>query len=153
MIWLAVFLVLYVGYSAISFAQTSSFVKEEVGVVASAIIQLFNRLIWLILSFLVAYEHNNTKTEAIISLMKKSILAQTINIIVTPMISKYVNMRPLYGDLGVSGMALSYQFVMVVMMVFYYILNPLHIGKYLILKISSIRNYIIRKNCKRALTK
>ena len=82
--------------------------------------------------------------------MKKSILAQAINIIVTPMISKFVNGRALYGDLGVSGMALTYQFVMMIMMLFYYILNPLHIGKAIMLKIRAIRNWIIHKNCERS---
>ena len=76
--------------------------------------------------------------------MKKGILAQSINIIVTPMISKYVNDRDLYGDLGVAGMALSYQFIMMVMMVFYYILNPLHLGHYIMLRFQCLRNSMIR---------
>lgn len=149
MIWLSVLMVLYVGYAIISYSQTLPFVRLSVGIVASAILQLFNRLIWLILSFLVTYEHNNTKTEAMISLMKKSILAQAINIIVTPMISKFVNGRALYGDMGVSGMALTYQFVMMIMMLFYYIFNPLQLGSMLMLKLKCVRNWIIRKNCLR----
>ena len=93
MIWLVVFIVLYIGYAAISYTQTVSFVRKSLSFLSSALLQFFNRLIWMVLSFLVTYEHNNTKTEAMISLIKKSILAQAINIIVTPMISKFVNGR------------------------------------------------------------
>ena len=46
-------------------------------------------------------------------------------------------------------MALTYQYVMMVMMLFYYIFNPLHLGKALMLKITFLRNWIIRNNCKR----
>ena len=42
-------------------------------------------------------------------------------------------------------MALTYQFVMVVMMLFYYILNPIYISKWIILRIPCLRNLLIRR--------
>ena len=144
-IWLLTMLILYIGYALISYIQTLDFVKSTEGMITSTILQLFNRVIWLELSWLVTYEYNNTKTEAIISLMKKSMIAQAMNIIITPVISKFVNNKDIYGNLGLSGMALTYQIVMVIMMIFYYILNPIHITKYFILKIPCLRNRLIRR--------
>ena len=147
MIWVMTFFILYSGYSLISFVQTLEFVRTTEGVLTSIILQLFNRVIWLEISWLVTYENNTTKTNAIISLMKKSMIAQVLNIIITPVISKFVNDKEIYGNYGLSGMALTYQFVMVLMMIFYYILNPLYLMKYFGLKIACIRNEIIRRYC------
>ena len=140
MIWVMTILILYSGYALISFVQTLEFVRTTEGVLTSIILQLFNRVIWLEISWLVTYENNTTKTNAIISLMKKSMIAQVMNIIITPVISKFVNQKEIYGNYGLSGMALTYQFVMVLMMIFYYILNPLYLMKYFSLKIACIRN-------------
>ncbi len=91
-------LILYIGYALISYVQTLDFVKTTEGIITSTILQLFNRVIWLQLSWLVTYEYNNTKTESIISLMKKSMIAQAMNIIITPVISKFLNEKDLYGN-------------------------------------------------------
>ena len=91
-------LILYIGYALISYVQTLEFVQSTEGMITSTMLQLFNRVIWLELSWLVTYEYNNTKTEAIISLMKKSMIAQAMNIIITPVISKFVNNKSLYGN-------------------------------------------------------
>lgn len=60
-------------------------------------IQLFNRLIWNIVVKLIELEENNTKTRNIISIMLKSIAAQTINIIVLPIIVNVVLSDNIYG--------------------------------------------------------
>lgn len=76
--------------------------------------------------------------------MKKSIIAQSLNIIVNPIISTFVNNKSLYGSAGLAGMALTYQIVMVFMMLIYYIFNPFYLGKKLLLKIRCFRNIIIK---------
>lgn len=146
-IWLLTMLILYIGYAVISFVQTLDFVKESEGMIISIMLQLFNRVIWLELSVVVAYECNNTKTESIISLMKKAMIAQAINIICTPMISKFVNNKSLYGYEGLSAMALTYQLVMVLMMLFYYVLNPIYLTKSFCLRVPCLRNALIRRYC------
>lgn len=81
--------------------------------------------------------------------MKKSIFAQALNIIVNPMISKFVNNRPLYGQNGVAEMALIYHLVMGGMMVFFYIFNPNFVFKTIILKLPFLRNLYIYLRCNR----
>ena len=76
--------------------------------------------------------------------MKKSIIAQTINIIVNPIIAVFVNNKGLYGVNGLSGMALTYQMIMLGMMFLYNIFNPFYLGKKLLLYIPCIRNCIIK---------
>ena len=80
--------------------------------------------------------------------MKKSIIAQSINIIVNPLIAKLVNEKDLYGSDGLAGMALTYQFVMLGMMIIYYILNPFYLGKRLLLFMPCTRKSIIRYFCR-----
>lgn len=108
------------------------------------VLQLINRLIWFWLSIIISFESNNTKTEAIISSMTKSIIAQTINIIINPIIATFVNEKDLFGSSGLAGMAVTYQIVMLGMMMVYYIFNPFYLGKKLILKIRCLRNIIIK---------
>jgi hypothetical protein len=78
--------------------------------------------------------------------MKKAMIAQAINIICTPVISKFVNNRGLYGYEGLSTMAITYQLVMVLMMIFYYILNPIYLAKMFCFKVPCLRNILIKKN-------
>lgn len=80
--------------------------------------------------------------------MKKSIIAQTINIIVNPIISTFVNGKSLYGSAGLAGMGLTYQMIMVCMMLIYNPFNPFYLGKKLLLKIKCIRNIIIKYLCR-----
>lgn len=89
--------ILYAAYALVSYLQTIDYVKRSASILISVIIQVFNRIIWFSLSFLVTLEYNNTKTDSIISLMKKSIFAQVINVIVAPMIGKFLNKKALYG--------------------------------------------------------
>lgn len=148
LIWGLTFFILYLGYAFVSFTQTLSVFRLTDQILANIIIQLLNRLIWFYLSIVVSYEHSNTRTATIISSMKKSIIAQTINIIVNPMIAKFINDKSLYGPKSLSEMALTYQFVMLGMMILYYILNPFSLGKQLLLKISLTRRFIIRYLCR-----
>lgn len=79
--------------------------------------------------------------------MKKSIFAQVINVIVAPMIGKFINDKPLYGSNSVSLNALFYQFVMFFMMVIFYVINPLYYMKLIIKNIKYFRNKMIKNYC------
>lgn len=79
--------------------------------------------------------------------MKKSIFAQVMNVIVAPMIGKFLNEKPIYGESSVSLSALFYQFVMFFMMVIFYVINPYYYFKLLTFKIACLRNRVIRKVC------
>ena len=79
------------------------------------------------------------------SLMKKSVLAQAINIIVGPTIAKFINNKALYGSDGLTSIALYYQFVMFFLMLIYYIFNPFYLFKLLIIKVPCFRKLMINK--------
>ena len=114
----------------------------------SVVLQIFNRIIWISLSNLVSFEYHNTKTEAMISLMKKSIFAQVMNVIVTPLFLKFFNNKSLYGDGSVSSTMFTYQFIMFIMTSLFYVFNPVYYFKKLILSIKCLRNKIIRVKSK-----
>ena len=79
--------------------------------------------------------------------MKKSIFAQLINVILTPIINMYANNKPLFGEGSLSAMVLNYQFIMFFMMVFFYILNPSYYIKKLMKWAGCLRNMMIRNLC------
>jgi hypothetical protein len=114
-------LILYSGYTSIVFLQTSSFFKNLSVFVIPIVLQLFNRVIWIMLGHLVPFEYNNTKTDAIISLMKKSMTAQAINIIVTPITALFINNAGIYGHKGLEGVTFYFQWSMLMLMQVYYL--------------------------------
>lgn len=140
--------ILYSGYALVSYIQTLQVLKQLDHVLSTIVLQLLNRLIWFWLSIVVTYEQNNTKTDNIISSMKKSIIAQTINIIVNPILAIFVNQKGLYGVNGLSGMALTYQIIMLGMMFLYNIFNPFYLLKKMILSLGCLRNILIKSHCK-----
>ena len=144
MIWVATMFLLYACYALISYTNTIDFVRETEGVLVSFVLQLFNRIIWLSLSSLVSFEYQNTKTEAMISLMKKSIFAQVMNVIVIPIFLKFFNNKPLYGESSLASTMLTYQFIMFLMTTLFYVLNPLYYWKRFLLWVKCFRNKIIR---------
>lgn len=80
--------------------------------------------------------------------MKKSIIAQVINIIISPLIFNFfVNNNNIYGFKGLSGVVLIFQFLMFFTMFLFYILNPFYYVKKLLLAIKKSRNIIIRNLC------
>ena len=81
------------------------------------------------------------------SLMKKSIFAQALNIIVGPMITTFVNRKSFYGTNGLANIVLYYQFIMFIMMLFYYVINPFYLTKWLIINVRLFRNKMIRQLC------
>ena len=147
MIWAITFFILAVSSSLIYYMQTLTFIKSLNAVLIVITLQLFNRLIWITLSYLVNFENNNTKTDAIISLMKKSIFAQALNIIVGPIITTFVNRGSLYGLKGLANIILYYQFIMFIMMLFYYVINPFYLTKWLIINVRFFRNKMIKHLC------
>lgn len=142
------FMVLVCSYTLIHFLRTSSLFKGSNTYLNAIMVQCFNRIIWISLSNLVVLEYNNTKTDSIISLMKLSITAQVINVIVSPLIFNFfVNDNKIYGFGGMSGNVVIYQFIMFVMMTFFYVLNPFYYFKKVILMFKSTRNIMIRNLC------
>lgn len=79
-----------------------------------------------------------------ISLMKKSIFAQVMNVIVTPIFLKFFNTKPLYGDASLSSTMLVYQFIMFIMTSLFYVFNPLYYSKKFVLAVTCLRNKVIR---------
>jgi hypothetical protein len=80
--------------------------------------------------------------------MKKSIIAQVINIIVSPLIFNFfVNNNNIYGFKGLSGVVLIFQFLMFFTMFLFNVLNPLYYLKMFLLSIKKTRNIIIRNLC------
>ena len=76
--------------------------------------------------------------------MKKSIFAQVMNVIVTPIFLKFFNNKPLYGDGSLASTMFTYQFIMFVMTSLFYVFNPTYYWKKLVIAITCLRNKVIR---------
>ena len=79
--------------------------------------------------------------------MKKSIFAQVMNVVLAPMISKFLNNKPLYGENSVSSGSIQYQFIMFFMMFIFYVANPMYYAKLIIISCKSLRNRMMRYLC------
>lgn len=117
-------------------------------VLISISLQLFNRLIWNALVKMIGFEENNTKTDNIISIMSKSTVTQSINVILLPIIANLIIKDNLYGTQGLIGLALDYQFTVLLMMLNLNMLNLPYQLTRISLCIPCIRNYIIRSKSK-----
>ena len=103
-------------------------------------LQIFNRIIWLVLVATIDIEHHNTKSDAIVSVMQKASFAQAINVLLLPIILNLVMKDNFSGPDGLSGMVLDFQFTVFFMMMVWNLINPPYQLKRLILSIPYLRN-------------
>ena len=83
------------------------------------LLNFFNRMIWNILRTVMELEENKTKTEYVVSVMNKSYLAQSFNIIVQPIIMFCVLQDKLDAVDGLSGAVHDYQITAFIFMFFF----------------------------------
>lgn len=75
-------------------------------------------------------------------------VAQTINIIVLPMIMNVFVQDNIYGSEGLIGMTLDFQFLVFMIMFIFSIINIPHQVVRFIIKVPFLRNYVIKKKIK-----
>ena len=117
-------------------------------IVAIITINLFNRLIWNVLLNVIFIEENHTKTANIISVMNKSFVTQTINLIVVPMIvSVGINDR-IDGVGGLTGQIHDFQLTAFIFMTLFNLINVPHRIVMLIQHVKCLRRMAIRYYCR-----
>lgn len=112
------------------------------------ILNLFNRLIWNILNNVISIEENKTKSEQIASVMNKSYLGQSCNVIVLPMIMNLVFADNLYGPNGLSGAVHDYQITVFFFMLLFNLINIPHRITQLLVLIPCTRRMLIKYFCR-----
>lgn len=108
------------------------------------ILNLFNRIIWNILNSVIEIEHNKTKTESVVSVMNKSYLAQSFNIIVLPIFMSVALADNLHGVDGLSGAVHDYQLTAFLFMILFNLVNVPHRITQLIICFSCTRRLLIK---------
>jgi hypothetical protein len=78
-------------------------------IVASAVLVIINAVLWVVMTYLLDYEYNYTKTNKIISLISKACFATWVNIIAVPIIVNDIIFSRYYGVDGVAGIVVDYQ--------------------------------------------
>ncbi len=76
--------------------------------------------------------------------MKKSMIAQAINIIITPILSLFFNNKSIDGSDGLAIVSVNYQIALILMMLFNNIFNPTFMIKQFLLNFKPSRNWIIQ---------
>ena len=108
-------------------------------------INLFNRLIWNILLKIVFIEENYTKTINIMSVMNKSYISQSINIIIIPII---LNSDNLDGPSGLAGQVHDFQITSFLFMTLFNLVNVPHRIVQFLKCFPCIRRPIIKYLCR-----
>lgn len=112
------------------------------------ILNLFNRIIWNILNSVIEIEKNKTKTESIVSVMNKSYIAQSFNIIVLPMVMNLSFADNLEGVDGLSGAVHDYQLTAFIFMILFNLINVPHRLTQLLVLIPCVRRLLISYLCR-----
>ena len=128
----------------IRFLRSEFEVLSQFSIGISVSLQIFNRLIWIALVRMIGLEENNTKTDNIISIMSKSAVAQSINVILLPIITNLILEDKLEGPDGLIGWSLDYQFTVLIMMLNLNLINFPYLLKRIFIATPCIRNCLIR---------
>jgi hypothetical protein len=107
------------------------------------VINLLNRVIWNLLQWVIEIEQSKTKTEAILSIMNKSYLAQSCNVIVLPMLMNLAFASDLDGPAGLAGAVHDYQITAFLFMLVFNLLNVPHRLAQLVLCLPCLRRLAI----------
>ena len=108
------------------------------------ILNLFNRIIWNILNYVIEIEKNKTKTESVVSVMNKSYLTQSFNIIVLPIVMSVSIGNNLNGVDGLSGAVHDYQLTAFLFMILFNLINVPHRLTQLIVCLPCTRRLFIK---------
>ena len=112
------------------------------------LINLFNRLIWIILLNVVLLEENYTKTINIMSVMNKSYASQLINIILIPIIINVFQDDNIDGPTGLAGQVHDFQLTSFLFMFLFNMVNIPHRITMLIQCIPCLRRKAIQYHCR-----
>ena len=150
-VWLINFCLIGLTFGSLMLLKYWSSVSESVkksSFLRIVLLNLFNRMIWNILRNVMQIEQNKTKTEYVVSVMNKSYLAQSFNIIVQPIILFCVLQDKLDAVDGLSGSVHDYQITAFIFMFFFNLVNVPYRILRLLLAVSTIRRLIIRYLCR-----
>ena len=120
----------------------------KAGFIKIILLNLFNRLIWNILNYVISFEDDKTKTESIISVMNKSYVAQSFNIIILPIIMSLVFADDLNGAGGLAGSVHDYQLTVFLFMILFNLINIPHRITQLLVLFPCTRRLIIKYLCR-----
>lgn len=93
-------------------------------------------------------EKNKTKTESMASVMHKSYLAQSANVIILPIIVNLVFGDKLFEPSGLAGAVHDYQLTVFIFMIFFNVINVPHRITQLIVCIPCLRRIFIKYYCR-----
>ena len=99
---------------------------EWLQIVSLFLINLFNRLIWNILLYIVQIEENYTKTINIVSVMNKSYISHLVNIILVPLIIFGFQDENIDGPNGLAGQVHDFQLTAFFFMTLFNLINVPH---------------------------
>lgn len=158
-IWFVTFLIICVSLGIIVGLQVAQqYVAEDpdlaaqanfLGYVISFALMIVNKLIWVVLFWLIKIEYNHSMSDEVISRVNKTVILQSLNCIVLPMISSLViqagsrfatRKKPFDGLVMVSGQALDYSISNCLVPVAFLYFDVGYIIKLIVLYIICLRN-------------
>lgn len=113
-------------------------------IVTSIILQIINKFLWFSMFYLLDLEYNHSNTSKIVSQMRKTLFAMSINVIALPIIVNYGFGNGLYGGTGLAGIVFDYHISAVTINIVLQLINPVFIVIKVCLYVKKIRNFIIR---------
>ncbi|CAM6001711.1 unnamed protein product [Sphagnum balticum] len=116
-IWLVTFLIILVSlgvvvgleYAQVTiaklplFQQNGATITTVFNYIISVCLMVVNKLLWVVLFYLIKIEFNHTSSEEVTSRVNKAIIAQSLNCIVVPIITNISLQSKFYGPDGLTG--------------------------------------------------
>ena len=107
-------------------------------------LQIVNKILWIVLEFILDMEYTYSLTLKIVSLMNKALFATCFNVLALPMIV-FVTMRHrLFGQDGLVGFIFNYHITTLTAGLVLRLINPVDQIKRLVISLRPIRNWFLR---------
>lgn len=125
--------------------QNAALMAQVISVVTALALQIVNKVLWIVLEFILDLEYNYSLTLKIVSLMNKALFATCFNVLVLPMIV-FVTMRGLpFGQNGLVGFIFNYHITTLTAGLILRLISPVDQIKRVVICLRPIRNWFIRK--------
>lgn len=107
-------------------------------------LQVVNKVLWIVLQFILDIEYNYSLTLKIVSVMNKALFATCFNVLVLPLIV-FVTMRGTpFGQNGLVGFVFNYHITILTAGLILRLINPIEQIKRMIISLRPIRNWFLR---------
>jgi hypothetical protein len=124
--------------------QNAATAVQIISIITALALQIVNRVLWIVLQFILDIEYNYSLTLKIVSVMNKALFATCFNVLVLPMIV-FVTMRGIpFGQNGLVGFVFNYHITTLTAGLILRLISPVDQIKRIIISVKCVRNWFLK---------